>query len=174
MSFAALREWAYPRRRVWGTVSLAFATLFTGLTSAVHFVKLTAVRQVGGGGITWPSSAYALERLAWDWFLGLALLAAAPVFRTDMRGDRPAAERRLRRGFLLAGALCLAGVVGPLTGDMRLQRIGIVGYAVALPVVFHWLARHLRRVPSGEDASARADVGARVTDEVPPARDVRA
>ena len=163
VSFAALREWAHAQSRVWGTVSLAFGTLFTGVTSAVHFAELTAARQVGAGGIRWPSSAYALELLAWDWFLGLALLTAAPIFRTDGDGEdlgaeRLSARRRLRRGFRVTGALCLAGTIGPLTGDMRLQRVGIVGYAVALPVVFYWLARHLLEESSDSAVGVRAGV----------------
>lgn len=36
------------------------------------------------------------------------------------------------------------GTVGPVVGDLRLQRIGILGYAGVLPVVFFLLARFLR------------------------------
>lgn len=52
-------------------------------------------------------------------------------------------ERGLRRGLWLSGALALLGAVGPMAGDMRLQRIGILGYAGVLPVVFFLLARLL-------------------------------
>lgn len=61
--------------------------------------------------------------------LGLALLFAAGALG---EGER---ERSARRALLLCGALCLAGIVGPLVGDMRLQLVGVVGYAVVLPVV---------------------------------------
>jgi hypothetical protein len=133
---AALLVRARPARRVAGIVALAFAVLFAGTTMAVHFVGLTAGRQAGGGMLVWPSTAYALELLAWDVFLGLALLAAA----TTVEGDGPA--RAARRALLLCGALCLAGTIGPAVGDMRLQLIGVFGYAVVLPVAA-WLVRRL-------------------------------
>ena len=47
----------------------------------------------------------------------------------------------MRRGLLLCGALSLLGTIGPALGDMRLQRIGILGYAGLLPVVAFLLAR---------------------------------
>jgi len=139
VALAAVQEAAAPPQKHWGTVAVAFGILFAGLTSAVHFIELTAGRQMGTGSLVWPSPAYAAELLAWDWFLGLALLFAAPVFV----GDVPEI-RRVRRAFRVAGALCLAGTVGPVLGDMRLQRLGIVGYAVVLPLAFFWLARLFR------------------------------
>ncbi len=136
VAIAAIREQAPPDRTVLGTVALAFTVIFAGLTSAVHFIALTAGRQTSFGGIIWPSPAYAAELLAWDWFLGLALLFAAPIFALD-----EPEERRIRRAFWASGCLCLLGTAGPLLGDMRLQRVGILGYAVVLPVAFFWLAR---------------------------------
>src|SRR5689334_12340790 len=58
---AALAERADDDRRLMGRVAVVFVTLFAGTTSAVHFVGLTAGRQTGGGGLVWPSTAYALE-----------------------------------------------------------------------------------------------------------------
>ena len=137
VAMAAVHDCAATDRKIFGTVALAFTVLFAGTTSAVHFVELTASRQLGASGIAWPSNVYAAELLAWDWFLGLALLFAAPVFS----GTTP--ERGVRRGLWICGVLTLAGTVGPVVGDMRLQRIGILGYAGVLPVVFFMLARLL-------------------------------
>jgi hypothetical protein len=78
---------------------------------------------------------YAAELLAWDVFLGLALMFAGPVFHGD------GLERAARRGLLVCGTLCLAGAVGPAVGNMRLQLIGVLGYAVVLPVVSGLLMR---------------------------------
>lgn len=133
---AALHARARAERRLAGVVALAFATLFAGTTSAVHFVGLTAGRQAGGGLLAWPSTAYALELLAWDVFLGVALLAAAATV------EGPGVARQARRAMVLCGALCLAGTVGPAVGDMRLQRVGVFGYAVVLPVAA-WLLRRV-------------------------------
>lgn len=136
---AAIHDHAAQERKVYGLVALAFATLCAGTTSVVHFVELTAVRQVGAAGIVWPSRTYAAELLAWDVFLGLALVFAAPVFTSG------AGERTVRRALVVCGALCLVGTVGPLVGDMRLQLTGVLGYAGVLPVASFLLARLFAR-----------------------------
>jgi hypothetical protein len=138
IAMAAVHHHAAPERKIFGVLALAFTAIFAGITSTVHFVELTASRQLGSAEISWPSASYAAELLAWDWFLGLALIFAAPVFAGK------GAKRLLRRTLLLSGVLALAGTVGPLVGDMRLQRIGILGYALVLPVASFLLARYLR------------------------------
>lgn len=132
---AAIHDHAEPARKPYALTAFAFATLCAGTTSAVHFVELTAARQLDGGGIVWPSRVYAAELLAWDVFLGLAMSFAAVAFGGSGR------ERAVRRVLLVCGALCLAGTIGPAVGDMRLQLIGVVGYAGVLPVVAILLAR---------------------------------
>ena len=144
---AAIHDRATPGRKVYGLVSLAFVTICAGTTSVVHFVELTAVRQLGGGGIHWPSRIYAAELRAWDLFLGLTLVFAAPVFT----GGGP--ERPVRRGLLACGILCLVGTIGPLFGSMHLQLAGVLGYAGVLPVVSFFLARLFARC-SGEGGPA--------------------
>lgn len=135
---AAIHGYASVNRKMYGLIALAFTTLFAGTTSVVHFVELTALRQLGSGGIVWPSAVYALELLAWDVFLGLALLFAAQVF------DGDGLERSVRRGLLVTGLLCVAGIIGPAVGNMRLQLVGVFGYAGVLPVVCFMLTRLFR------------------------------
>ena len=117
------------QRRTVSLLAFAFMLIATGMTSAVHFVGLTALRQRGSVVLVWPSPAYALELLAWDVFLGLSLVFAASSFGSSGR------ERRVSRGFLLCGILCLVGVAGPAVGSMRLQLIGVLGYGIVLPFV---------------------------------------
>lgn len=137
-------------RKAAGVVAIAFMILMTGTTSAVHFVELTALRQRGTAGLVWPSTAYALELLAWDVFLGVSLAFAAFTF------ERAGRERRVRRGLLVCGALCIVGVVGPAIGNMRLQIVGILGYAAVLPVVCLMLANLFRTdVAAVRDSAAR-------------------
>jgi hypothetical protein len=136
--FSAIHAYAPVDRKIYGSTALAFVTVFVAMTSAVHFVELTAIRQRGSGGIIWPSPAYAVELLAWNLFLGLALLFAAPVF------DASGPERGVRRGLLISGTLCVAGIIGPAVGNMQLQLVGVFGYAVVLPVVCFMLARLFR------------------------------
>jgi hypothetical protein len=135
---AAIHGYASVNRKIYGLIALAFTILFAGTTSAVHFVELTALRQVGSRGIVWPSPEYAVELLAWNLFLGVALLFAAPVF------DGGGPERGVRRGLLISGVLCVAGIAGPAVGNMRLQLVGVLGYAAVLPVVCFMLARLFR------------------------------
>ena len=108
---------------------------------SVHFVELTALRQMGSAGLVWPSIPYALELLAWDVFLGISLLFAAHTFK----GSR--LEESVRAGMFFVGFLCIAGTLGPALGDMRFQFIAVAGYAVVLPVVFLLLALLFRRLP---------------------------
>ena len=68
-----------------------------------------------------------------------SVVFAAPVFD----GGEP--KRAVHRGLSICGMLCLAGAVGPSVGNMRLQSMGILGYAVVLPVVCVLLARVFRR-----------------------------
>jgi hypothetical protein len=148
---AAIHDRARPERRIYGVAALAFGTLCAGTTSAVHFMELTAARQLDGGGIVWPSRTYAAELLAWDVFLGLALVFAARVF------DDGGAEQRIRRALLACGLLCLVGTVGPAVGNMRLQLVGVVGYAGVLPVVAFLLARLFARQASAMGPRRRED-----------------
>lgn len=135
---AALLGRATPDRKTHAVVALAFMTIFAGLTAAVHFTALTAGRQAGSSGIVWPSSTYAVELLAWDLFLGLSLVFAAPVLGAGT-------ERLARQGLYASGALCLVGLIGPATGNMRLQLIGVAGYALVLPLTCVALAGVFRR-----------------------------
>jgi hypothetical protein len=138
ITVAVIHHHAGAEQKIFGVLALACTVIFAGITSIVHFVELTAGRQMGRAQIAWPSANYAAELLAWDWFLGLALCFAAAVFTAGRT------EAFLRRAFALSGALALIGTAGPLAGDMPLQRVGIVGYAVVLPIACFALARHFR------------------------------
>jgi hypothetical protein len=52
----------------------------------------------------------------------------------------------------LKGALCLLGLVGAATGNMRMRDIGIADYAVVLPVVLLVMARLFATTPIEEAA----------------------
>lgn len=137
---------ALPECKIYSLIALAFMVLVTGLTATVHFIDLTALRQTGMEGIVWPSAIYAVELLAWDVFLGLSLLFAAPVFQGD------GLNRNIRIALNITGVLCVTGTLGPATGDMRLQFISVLGYGVFLPVVWLMIARYFQR--SYKDSSA--------------------
>ena len=44
-------------------------------------------------------------------------------------------ERTVSRLAAACGSLCVIGIVGPVVGNMRLQLIGVFGYAVLLPIL---------------------------------------
>ena len=129
--------------KAYAIAALAFMALAAGLTSAVHFVGLTALRQSGSGVIVWPSVQYAVELLAWDVFLGLSLLFASRTFHGG------GVKRAIRVGCVATGALCLLGTLGPATGNMRFQFIGVAGYGLGLPVVSLLLAWDFNRASAG-------------------------
>jgi hypothetical protein len=136
---ASIYETASRDRKVFGAMALVFSGVMAGLTSAVHFVALTTGRQTDFTVLEWPSTLYAVELLAWDVFLGLSLLCAALVLVGS--GVRAFA----RWSLAVAGTLSLVGAIGPILGDMALQRIGILGYGVGLPIVALILSRFFQR-----------------------------
>ncbi len=148
---AAIHGRASRERRTVSTIALAFMILATGTTCAVHFVELTALRQLGTASLAWPSPAYALELLAWDLFLGLSLVFSGVSLGNSGR------ERRVARGLVLAGAMCLLGLLGPAIGNMRLQLVGVLGYGGVLPVVALMLATLFRDDLRVSDQTAVAE-----------------
>ncbi len=126
---------ASPEQKIFGVLALTFGAIMAGLTTTVHFVTLTAGRQTNFTTLEWPSTLYAVELLAWNVFLGLALVFAAPIFTGSKL------QTRARYSLFIAGSLCLLGTIGPVMGNMALQRIGIVGYGIALPISCIFLAQ---------------------------------
>ena len=126
------------RRRRFASLALVAAIIMVVLTTLVHGLALTMERGDSFSVFVWPSRLYALELLAWDLFLGISLLAASQAVAGP--GDR-----LLRPALLISGLLCLAGIAGPLSGQMAFQRLGMLGYGVGLPVVSRLLARFFWR-----------------------------
>lgn len=145
--FVALRATVAADRRGVATWALGFAALFALATVGVHLFELTAGRRMGSRGLVWPSTSYAIELLAWDLLLGLALVSAAAALRAEETA------RRVRRWLAITGALCLAGIAGPVLGNMRVQLVGVFGYAVLLPITAWMLAAWFGRAwPGGRAA----------------------
>ncbi|HJQ24752.1 MAG TPA: hypothetical protein VKA60_12620 [Blastocatellia bacterium] len=159
---ASVHSYAPRSKKIYSLTALCFMTLFAGMTMSIHFVQLTIARRIESAGIAplsviffskWPSVLFALDLLAWDLFLGLSLLFAAPVFK----GGR--LHRWVRNFMTVSGGLCLAGIVGPATGDLRFQILGIIGYAFVFPVVCMLLAILFGRAESLSEG-AKQEMGA--------------
>ncbi len=135
---AAIHQSAPAEARISSLMALVWMAVMAGLTMTVHVVQLTAGRQIDPAampdfryvfGWEWPSLLYAMELAAWHLFFGLSLLFAAPAFRGG------GLEAAVRVGLIVAGALCLVGLVGPAVGDLNWRMIGVVGYGLLFPVV---------------------------------------
>jgi len=129
----AIGCFARAARRLHALAALLFGGLGAGLTMTVHFVQLSAVRQLWRAGqltdyrLVWPSMLFAAEYVAWDLLIGLAMGCAGLSLSTDPKATSA------RRTLLVGGGLCLAGASGPLSGWMLLQNLSILGYAIVLP-----------------------------------------
>lgn len=140
---AAVHIGTPPRRHALSLAAFGWMLLTAGLTMTVHGLELTLGRRAPGStapgalplfGFEWPAVLYAVDIVAWDLMLGLSLLCAAAVF--------PGRDHRLvRRGLALSGGLCLVGLLGPATDVMAWRSLGIVGYAVVLPLTCLPLSR---------------------------------
>ena len=131
-------------RRLPALTALAIGSLAVGLTMAVHFVQLTAIRQLWRAGrladyrLVWPSALFAVEYFVWDILVGFTLLSVSFAL-----AGGPAAGPA-RRTLLISGVLCLVGAAGPLSGRMLLQNVAVLGYAVVLPIAGALTARMFR------------------------------
>jgi hypothetical protein len=146
VAFTALHAYASVGKKVLSGSALAMVALTAGITICVHVVVLTVGRQADATSLpgydllfswTWPSVIYALDIAAWDLCLGFALLLAAPVV-----SGWPA------RGLVVSGALCLGGLLGAVLGDMSIRNLGILGYAVILPLVLVMVGRLFFSTPA--------------------------
>jgi hypothetical protein len=129
-------------------LGIIFMSLCAGVTCCVHFSILVLSRQPEIAAaewaplvlsFNWPSLAYALDILAWDFFFALAAFFAALALRGECGQGVP-------RGLLFAAAaLSFLGLAGVPLGDMSVRNIGIVGYVVLFPIATALVARAQRR-----------------------------
>jgi hypothetical protein len=147
--------------RVFSLAAVIFMAIVASLTSVIHFVLLTVDRQADLANFPaykeffsweWPSVVYALDILAWDWFLGLSLLCAVPVFRGHGR-----LEKALRYSLTGGGVMCIAGMIGPAVGNIDLRLVGEFGYWFVFPAIALMLAMFFKSVaPDAEESPAVA------------------
>jgi hypothetical protein len=130
----AVHAWAPAEAKALTLTSLVFMSLLASVTTSLHFAILTLSRHVAFAhrqwsafvfSFKWPSVAYALDILAWDFFFALSVLFAAGAFLH---------AKPIRSLLILSGLLALAGLSGVAFDDMRLRNIGIVGYVIVFPI----------------------------------------
>jgi hypothetical protein len=161
-----VHAWAPSHAKTLSLTAVIFMSLVAAVTCGLHFVILTLSRQAAFAGqpwlplflsFRWPSVAYALDILAWDFFFPISMFFAAPVFR----GSRLAASIRVL--MIASGVLALAGLSGAVVSNMQLRNIGIVGYVGVFLVVAGLLAVLFYRTRPGEP-SLREPSGQRQRD----------
>jgi hypothetical protein len=136
VSMVAVHAYAPPDTKAFSLTALIFTILMGGITSSAHFLILTMSRQLEATSVywllsfKWPSVAYTLDILAWDWFFAFSMLFAAPVFRVGRL------EQTVRMLMIVSGVLSLTGLIGVPLANMQVRNIGIIGYGVVAPVVF--------------------------------------
>jgi hypothetical protein len=161
VAFAAVHAFAPMSKKTLSLSALVLVALMAVITICVHFIVLTVGREASETTLpgfaqlfswTWPSMIYALDIAAWDFCLGLALLLAAPVFSGTGRRSS-----RVSIGLIISGLLCLAGLMGAVLGNMNVRNIGVVGYALVLPIVMLFMGRLFAATPATDDSSATGE-----------------
>lgn len=135
---ASLHAIAPLEKKVFSQISLGFTLLFAVTVSINRFTQLGVVRQSMAAGATegigWflpygeRSIMFGLEMLGWDWFLGLAMLFAAPIF------SKGRLQHWLRGLLILYGVLGIFAAVAFLLAS-PLSVIGFVDWGVVLVIV---------------------------------------
>lgn len=166
-----IRACAPKGTETYAITALGWMLLLAGFTMAVHLVQLTVVRRVDPSAIQgfqylvnwhWPSVLYGVDIVAWDIFFALALFFAAPVFHAS-------GHVAVRNGLLIAGAMCIVGIVGPAANHIALREIGIIGYAIVWPIVCVPLSKAFRQ--GGRTSGAIVPAPGRDAEHVPHSTD---
>jgi len=148
MVMASLHTVTPPEKKIFSQGSLAFTVLFAISVSINRFTQLGVVRQsVALGnveGLNWflpyadHSVMFGLEMLGWGWFLGLAMLIAAPIFS----GGR--LQLWLRWLMVSYGVLGLISAVSYLIGS-PLASIGFVAWGLILFIITGLLTVYFKK-----------------------------
>ncbi len=149
LSMAAVHAYASPNYKAYSLAALAFMIACVAITSCINFLLLLVSSQPNLFSeawralflpCKWPAPAFVLDNFVWDWFFGISMLLAAPVFGGNTL------KAALRLVMILSGALCLAGLIWLAVSPAQAIVIGILGWGAAGPIVFLLLANTFGRV----------------------------
>jgi hypothetical protein len=130
ITMVAVHSYAATEHKIYSLAALAFMILLAGLTSSVNFALFVVARQPTPApsmwvsafiSTGWPPLPQAMDFFAWDWFFGLSMLLAAPVFRGGRLGNA------VRALMLLTGVLCILGLVWLPFSPPQAALIGMLG-----------------------------------------------
>ena len=149
LSMVAVHAYASPNNKPYSLAALAFMIACVAVTSCINFALLMVSSQPNLFSESWralflpckwPAPAFVLDNFVWDWFFGIAMLLAAPIFGGNTL------KAALRLVMILSGALCLAGLVWLAVSPAQAIVVGILGWGAAGPIVFLLLANMFGRV----------------------------
>ena len=148
MVMVALHTFAPVDRKVFSLGGLAFTLLFAISVSVNRFTQLGVVRQSIDYGITegldWflpyadHSVMFGLEMLGWGWFLGIAMLVAAPLFSEGKL------KLWLRRLMITYGILGMGSAVAYLFGS-PVASVGFVAWGLILFMISGLMTIYFRQ-----------------------------
>lgn len=117
-------------------IALVLSACMAAVTTLNHFLYLTVIRQIyldtkmptwlllDG----WPSVTKGLECVAWGFFLGLSMLFASCALHA-------LGSKTIVWTMRISGMLTLAGLAGPITGNMNFYLLSTIGYSVGFLVL---------------------------------------
>lgn len=147
-SLTILHKSTPEKLKIYSLTALILISIMACITCCLHFVILTLSQQEAFMdknwsslvfSFKWPSVAYSVDILAWDFFFATSMLFLSATFRK--RGF----ETLIRILLLVSGVLSLIGILGIPLNNMQVRNIGIVGYTVFAIVVFFLLGIALKR-----------------------------
>jgi hypothetical protein len=156
LSMVAVHFYAPPNRKPYSLAALAFMASCVTVTTCINFLLLVVSSKPDLFSESWrslflpcmwPAPAFILDNFVWNWFFGISMLLAAPIFGGD------SLKGALRFVMILSGALCLAGLVWLAVSPAQAIFIGILGWGAAGPIVFLLLAKVFGRVQAATGPS---------------------
>jgi hypothetical protein len=144
LSMVAVHAYASPNNKPYSLAALAFMIACVTVTSCINFFLLLVSSQPNLFSESWralflpckwPAPAFVLDNFVWDWFFGISMLLAAPIFGGNTL------KTALRLVMILSGALCLAGLIWFAVSPAQAIIVGILGWGAAGPFVFLLLAK---------------------------------
>ncbi len=151
LSMIAVHTYASPNNKPYSFAALAFMIACVAITSCINFLLLLVSSQPTLFSESWralflpckwPAPAFVLDNFVWDWFFGISMLLASPIFGGNTL------KVSLRLVMILSGGLCLAGLVWLAVSPAQAIIVGILGWGAAGPIVFLLLAKMFGDVKS--------------------------
>lgn len=127
--------------KIYSLLALVLMSIMACITCCLHFVILSLSRQEAFlnqdwsllvFSFNWPSVAYALDILAWDFFFALSMLFLSATFREK------GLEKLIQVLLIISGIISFFGLLGVPMNNMQIRNIGIIGYTI-FPIFIFFL-----------------------------------